>query len=198
MSSQELDRMLAALREQMRGAGAPDHVETALRLAFRAQSRKPARRVWIAWTAGAAATIAVVIGAALWSMAQPGPALPVIKLAIAPPPPTPLQPTARKIEHAAVPKRTTRAPRARVEPVNVESAKRETTAAPEIATDFLPIEDTAGLPPIESGHILRVRLPQATVMGFGFPINPDRIVEPVKADVLFGQDGIARAVRFVR
>jgi hypothetical protein len=33
---------------------------------------------------------------------------------------------------------------------------------------------------------------------FGLPVNEDRIVNAVKADVLIGEDGIARAIRFVQ
>jgi hypothetical protein len=68
----------------------------------------------------------------------------------------------------------------------------------EIATDFMPIEDTMSLAPIESGHVLRVALPRSAMMRFGFPVNQDRMMEPVKADVVFAQDGIARAIRFVK
>jgi hypothetical protein len=68
----------------------------------------------------------------------------------------------------------------------------------EVATDFMPLEDTVALPPMESGHVLRVSMPRSTMMRFGFPVNPDHMMEPVKADVVFAQDGIARAVRFVR
>jgi hypothetical protein len=32
---------------------------------------------------------------------------------------------------------------------------------------------------------------------FGLPVNEDRLDPAVKADVLIGEDGIARAIRFV-
>jgi hypothetical protein len=34
--------------------------------------------------------------------------------------------------------------------------------------------------------------------GFGFPVNPDRMLESVKADVVLGDGGIVRAIRFVQ
>jgi hypothetical protein len=187
MSSQDLENLLAGLREQTRGVEAPKRVEAALLGAFRAESRRPARHMWMRWALGAAAAVAVILGAGVITMQQPAAPPPAVKVAVAPPPPI-VQP-APKIVPPVVAKRVRRAPRPRVQtPPPVQ----------EVATDFLPLDDTATLPPIESGHIMRVRLPQSTMMRFGFPINPDRMMDPVKADVMFGQDGIARAVRFVK
>jgi hypothetical protein len=192
MNSQELDKLLAALREDSLGAQAPQHVETALRAAFRAQSQKPVRRAWAPWAFGAAAAVAVLIGAGAWKLNQPVPALPAVKFAMAPPPAI-VQPGLPKAVQPVVARRIKPAPRA-----SVRAAKVEAPRVQEVATDFLPLEDTVSLPAIESGHILRVSLPRSTMMRFGFPVNPDRMMEPVKADVVFAQDGIARAVRFVR
>ena len=33
---------------------------------------------------------------------------------------------------------------------------------------------------------------------FGLPVNMDRVDQRVKADVLLGADGLARAIRFVQ
>ena len=186
MSSRELEKLLGALREETRGVEAPPHVEAALRSAFRAQAGTPARRGWIAWALSAAAAVAVVIGAgAAWKLDQPVPSLAPVKLAVAPPP---------AIVQTAAVRPVKRIRRRPVAPVRTEAPP----PAPEVATDFMPIEDSVALPPIESGQVLRVSMPRSTMVRFGFPVNPDRMMEPVKADVVFGQDGIARAVRFVR
>jgi hypothetical protein len=68
----------------------------------------------------------------------------------------------------------------------------------EIATDFIPLSymSTAGLQ--DGGQIVRVQLPRSALANFGFPVNMDRYNEKVKADVLFGVDGTARAIRFVQ
>jgi hypothetical protein len=68
----------------------------------------------------------------------------------------------------------------------------------EIATDFFRIGDTSALSLAEGGQLVRVQLPRSTLMKFGLPVNVDRANERVKADVLLGADGIARAIRFVR
>jgi hypothetical protein len=193
MSSQELDKLLGALREDTRGAEAPKHVEAALLSAFRTQAAKPVRPRWVPWTLGAAAAVAVLVGAGQWMMGQPVAPPPVVKIAMAPPPVIVLPALPAKVEAPLVAKRVRRQARP-----HSEAVKTEAPQVQEVATDFMPLEDSVSLPAIESGHILRVRLPQSTMMRFGFPMNPDRMMEPVKADVMFGQDGIARAVRFVR
>jgi hypothetical protein len=68
----------------------------------------------------------------------------------------------------------------------------------EIATDFLPLsyEDTSSSS-LEGGQLVRVQLPRTTLLSFGFPMSEERAPEPIKADVLFGADGMARAIRFV-
>ena len=50
----------------------------------------------------------------------------------------------------------------------------------------------------DRGQVVRVRLPRESMRSFGLPVNQDRIVQTVKADVLVGEDGIARAIRFVQ
>lgn len=67
----------------------------------------------------------------------------------------------------------------------------------EIATDFIPV--TYGNNGFEAGsQIVRVELPRSTLANFGLPMNMDRADHPVKADVLVGMDGVARAIRFVQ
>ena len=65
----------------------------------------------------------------------------------------------------------------------------------EIVTDFIPV--VYDPEPIERGSVVRVRLPRSALATFGFPVNEQRAEEPIKADVLLGEDGLARAVRFV-
>jgi hypothetical protein len=62
---------------------------------------------------------------------------------------------------------------------------------------FLPLPEAAGLPPLESGRIVRVQVPVASLPAFGLEITPDAARTPVEADVLVGQDGQPRAIRLV-
>lgn len=70
----------------------------------------------------------------------------------------------------------------------------------ESVTEFISL--VGGAPaatPLEGGQLVRVQLPRAALASLGLPLNGERGGnEPVKADVLLGNDGLARAIRFVR
>jgi hypothetical protein len=51
---------------------------------------------------------------------------------------------------------------------------------------------------LDSGQVMRVELPRSALMSFGLPMNMERANERIKADVIVGDDGLARAIRFVR
>ncbi len=40
-------------------------------------------------------------------------------------------------------------------------------------------------------------MPRSTMSMFGLPVDERRLSVPVRADVLYGEDGMAHAVRFV-
>lgn len=71
-------------------------------------------------------------------------------------------------------------------------------AEAERLTDFMPLVAGAPAPPLESGQLVRVELPRSALASLGLPVNVEREHELVKADVLLGNDGLARAIRFVR
>lgn len=71
-------------------------------------------------------------------------------------------------------------------------------AAQEVATEFIPLAHAGPYTPAEEGHLVRVELPRSALASFGLPVNAEASGGSVKADVLMGQDGIARAIRFVR
>jgi hypothetical protein len=72
------------------------------------------------------------------------------------------------------------------------------TTGSDIATDFIPLTYGADLSSMDSGRVVRVELPRTALTRFGLPMNAERAGEPVKADVLIGEDGLAQAIRFVR
>ena len=65
----------------------------------------------------------------------------------------------------------------------------------EVTTGFLPL-DAAPLPP-GGAEVVRMEVPRSTLSWFGLPVDARRMSIPVQADVLFGEDGMAHAVRFV-
>jgi hypothetical protein len=70
--------------------------------------------------------------------------------------------------------------------------------AQEVATEFIPLVQAGQYAQAEEGHLVRVKLPRSALVSFGLPVNAEAPGGSVKADVLMGQDGIARAIRFVR
>jgi hypothetical protein len=68
----------------------------------------------------------------------------------------------------------------------------------EYTTDFFPLSYSDDQKPMESGEVIRVQMPRSALIAFGLPVNIERADVPVKADLLVGEDGLARAIRFVR
>ena len=63
-------------------------------------------------------------------------------------------------------------------------------------TEFFPLIDSAQ--PFERGQMLRVQLPAAAMRNVGLPVREDHLADPIQADVLVGEEGMPRAIRFVR
>ncbi len=65
----------------------------------------------------------------------------------------------------------------------------------EIVTQFYPLMDTP--PPFERGELVRVSLPASALQKAGFEVEGAGPDDKVEVDVLMGEEGLARAVRFV-
>jgi len=68
----------------------------------------------------------------------------------------------------------------------------------EVVTEFFPLREGEDLTALASGQMLRVELPGSALSDVGLPVTPETVNTPVKADVVLGDDGLARAIRFVR
>jgi hypothetical protein len=68
----------------------------------------------------------------------------------------------------------------------------------EYATDFVPLSYGGVQKPMESGEVIRMEIPRSAIIAFGLPVNVDRADTLVKAELLLGEDGMARAIRFLR
>jgi hypothetical protein len=68
----------------------------------------------------------------------------------------------------------------------------------EVATQFMPLGYAGPINLQDGGQLVRVELPRSAMLSMGLPVNMDRYSERVKADVLLGADGLARAIRFVQ
>lgn len=70
--------------------------------------------------------------------------------------------------------------------------------AAEVVTEFYPLragEDPTGW---ETMQLVRVELPRSALSEIGLLLTPELVNASVKADVVLGEDGLARAIRFVR
>jgi hypothetical protein len=82
---------------------------------------------------------------------------------------------------------------------SVELAMLESTpTAMETAAEegFLPLPGAAQLAPEDDVNMVRMELPRSAMMQVGIEVSPERAAETVRADVMVGSDGVARAVRF--
>jgi len=68
----------------------------------------------------------------------------------------------------------------------------------EVATDFLPLTFVDDSRAQQSGHVVRVQVLRSALIAFGVPMNMERAGELITADVVVGEDGLARAIRFVQ
>lgn len=213
---EKLTRGLEFLAAEMNSLAAPDAVELKLREAFSrrhvvvpiaATAVSSARARY--WQVAVAALLLVVLGvAAMWIRSDAPPETLVdntphqqVEAPNGPSGPTdPIVPEPQKTEQRAE-NREPRRPRPK--PV-----RRHTRRAPErqmanhasneIATDFMPLGDVNTLALQDGGQIIRVKVHRSTLVRFGIPVNMDRYDENVKADVIVGVDGLARAIRFVQ
>jgi hypothetical protein len=83
----------------------------------------------------------------------------------------------------------------RVQPLRPSIAVR-VRPRQEIVTDFFPLMNPA--PPFERGQLLRIDLPASAMQMVGLPVHEQRLADRVQADVLLGEEGLPRAIRFVK
>ena len=157
------------------GEGAPENAERTLVSAFRA--RRAARRVRRLLGAGLALAAAVILAVSVWKTPAPV-----------------------AVESAKIAQSPTPLPAVAAEPVPVKTSRRRVRPVPRREEEmvFYSIPNAGVDEPIERGEVVRVSLPREAVGMFGIPVNPERMQEIVQADVVLGEDGTARAVRFVR
>jgi hypothetical protein len=71
-------------------------------------------------------------------------------------------------------------------------------AQDELATNFYPLPYGSGLPLDDGWEIVRVSMPSSALAKFGVPVPGEpSSTTTIKADLVLGEDGLARAIRFV-
>lgn len=199
--------------------------ETALLAAFRQRAASPnsapqftRAKAWPRWAWAAAAAILLALGLVVLRALQEG--APARAVIVETPLPRPVA-TLPAAQHTTPPERQItqdQRPAPRLERVAQRISPRRVSnqsnrpAPPllirdsitlyandsEVTSDFYSLTYSANAPPLESGHLIRVQMPRSALVSYGLPVSPERADVPVKADLLVGEDGLARAIRFVR
>jgi hypothetical protein len=68
----------------------------------------------------------------------------------------------------------------------------------EADASFYPLPEAEALPAVENAMVVRVQLPVSSLQLMGVPVGEERADASVQADLLLGQDGLARGVRLVQ
>lgn len=155
--------------------GAPIAVEAALRREFRQRAHWRRIRIGASW---AGLTAVAAAGIIAFMLARPAEIRPPKALWA-------------RIEVPQIP--ATR-------PVARQQVRRRRVKpqATEVATSFYSLPEASSMTPLEYGSVVRVQLPRSAMRVVGLPVNQDRVLERIQADVLLGQDGLARAIRFIQ
>lgn len=196
---------------------APARIEASLLAAFREHhSELPrfnaarsgiASRRWLYAAAGIAAAAIIVIAISLMISRNPAPATNRAQEAVVDP--------AEKRDDKVSPAATSPGSQRRLAEVSKHiggrvgasnqrhktmetSSDSQPQVETEIATDFIPLVNRESMRELDSGQLVRVELPRSALMSFGLPVSMEHANDRVKADVVVGQDGLARAIRFVR
>ena len=152
--------------------------------------RKPRMRVGIVpAVAGALVAAVLLIIAVNRSSRQPtaGPA-PVAQPEVRAQPP---------VVEAPTPAATSPAVRSRpIAIVGPQLEKRSQRAAKQSEiVSFVPLSPDARQELVGSFQVARVLLPREALADLGVVLDANRVGEPIQADVVFGEDGLARAIR---
>jgi hypothetical protein len=173
MSEERIIEALRALSEHDASREASPEVEGRLRAQFQSRRRRGAWRRAAVWATAAAAAMIVFFAVANRKPSAPAPVREVARQTVVVQPEVAQPPIRKAAGHA----------RGRI------------TRPQEVVTDFFPLMDPA--PPFERGQLLRVELPASAMQMVGLPVREDRLADPVQADVLVGEEGLPRAIRFV-
>ena len=157
---------------------APPHVEEFLVAELRRRSRARHTKMW--WSISAVAAIAAGMAVLIWMRPAPSKSAALIASVNVPELPQAVEPLA----FPAAPKSQT------IRSVPARRAKG--------SVSFYALPSASELPPVENAMVVRVQLPMSSLRLMGLLVSEESSAERIQADVLVGQDGLARGVRFVQ
>jgi hypothetical protein len=186
-----------AVRAEIANEQAPAHVEQALRNAFRTQDRAavlvmPQRKrrltSWKAAAIAAAILLAASIGAIVLvrSFTDKDTLPPQVNVPLT-------------VPNSPAPSPKVQDVRDQVTQVNTPRRRAKKVARhSEMVTEYFPLIEGDDLNSVEFTQVVRVELTPSALREVGLPSTYAAEGEFIKADVVLGNDGIARAIRFVR
>jgi hypothetical protein len=192
---------------------APARVEAVLLAAFREIPAAPAitefrssrrRRIYAAACVAAMPLLALLfalIGSRIRQLQRPEPPKAILSVPVAPgnaPSSIPEQQPKKDVAAAPPQRKPPQRNRSGSQPRRQLDRIDRSASEAEIATDFIPLMNREALAQMEGGQLMRVELPRSALMSFGLPMDMERATERIKADLVVGNDGLARAIRFVR
>jgi hypothetical protein len=188
-SERLLTSVAASVLAQDRERGAPQRVENALVTAFRERQKiKRSQRVRMTPIIAGAIAAGLMLVSVMTLRRAEKPNVVAVKQVLPAPVAVPvIAPVYREAKR--------RPPRMMRAGGRKHSNTTTTSVSREIMTDFIPM--TYDPHPIERGRIVRVRLPRTALAAFGLPVNEQQAEQPIRADVVLGEDGLARAIRFI-
>lgn len=176
--------LLRVLTEHDRLLEAPPELEGRLILAFRARKRrqKASRAVLL----GVAAILAVAI---LLTSRRMGPTTRIAAGShiTAAPPRSPAEVSPSRSERVQ--------PKSNMPPKQPRRIIARQPVPREVDTEFFPLVGAA--PPFERGQLWRLEVPASTMRTVGLPVREEHLADRIQADVLVGEEGMIRAIRFV-
>jgi hypothetical protein len=177
---------LAAWAEASSAEQAPPRLEQKLIEAFR-QNSAPARRSrrWIPVVAAGSIAAAALLVKLLTPAAPP--------IAQAPP-----APRVEAVETVSATPVIVPEPPPKIRPARRVVRRARPTPPAQAQLDFLPVAQGDGWTPLDGGRLVRVGLPRTALRVFGLPMDEERAQEQVQADVMLSNDGLLRAIRFVK
>jgi hypothetical protein len=93
------------------------------------------------------------------------------------------------------PKTADLAKKKRTKPLPKQSVPQSVPKDEEIKTEFIALSYS---PIPESGQILKVKVPRSMMASLGVTANVEKSSELVNAEIIVGDDGLTRAIRFVQ
>ena len=196
--SQQLRAALCALARADECKHAPMRLEAQLLSTFRVHRKAVRRRSRrnLAWWMAAAAVLAVMIGAGLaWRRVARG-----VRGSTHPTAPVPLAQVVTKPASAppvmAAPQKNGRAQLRHSWRASKLSEPPKAEPVAELA-EFLPLPFANDDSPLGTAEVVRIRLSESALGELGLPVSDEGAGRPVTADIVIGEDGVARAIRFI-